>query len=147
MGLDMHLSAELYISPYGDEKKPISDAVKAAIGYEGDLRVQKVTLKVGYWRKANHIHKWFVDNVQGGDDECEAHYVSREKLVELRNLCQEVLRDRQSAPNRLPTKNGFFFGSTDYDDGYFDDCAGTINIIDAALKLSPEWSFEYQSSW
>lgn len=21
-------------------------------------------IEVGYWRKANHIHKWFVDNVQ-----------------------------------------------------------------------------------
>lgn len=25
--------------------------------------------EIGYWRKANHIHKWFVDKVQGGDDD------------------------------------------------------------------------------
>lgn len=27
--------------------------------------------EIGYWRKANHIHKWFVDCVQDGEDDCE----------------------------------------------------------------------------
>lgn len=33
---------------------------------------------VGYWRKANAIHAWFVKNVQGGVDNCQSHEVSKE---------------------------------------------------------------------
>ena len=33
----------------------------------------------GYWRKANQIHKWFVDNVQGGIDDCRPYPVSQSR--------------------------------------------------------------------
>lgn len=46
---------------------------------------------VGYWRKTNHIHNWFVQNVQNGEDDCDTYIVSREKLIELRDACQQVL--------------------------------------------------------
>ena len=48
--------------------------------------------QVGYWRKANHIHKWFVENVQDGIDDCEYHNeVTKETLEELRDVCKKVL--------------------------------------------------------
>lgn len=47
--------------------------------------------EIGYWRKANQIHKWFVDNVQDGQDECEDHVVTKEKAEELLNICNQVL--------------------------------------------------------
>ena len=50
-----------------------------------------VKFVVAYWRKANHIHQWFVENVQGGEDECKPHSVSREQLKELREMCLRVL--------------------------------------------------------
>ena len=46
---------------------------------------------IGYWRKANQIHAWFVEHVQGGEDECNPHDVSREQLEELREVCRRVL--------------------------------------------------------
>jgi hypothetical protein len=46
---------------------------------------------VGYWRKANHIHNWFVENVQCGVDNCGSYIVSRDQLVQLRDACQYVL--------------------------------------------------------
>lgn len=46
---------------------------------------------VGYWRKANQIHNWFVQNVQGGEDDCEFYEVSQSKLIELRDTCQKVI--------------------------------------------------------
>lgn len=46
---------------------------------------------VGYWRKANQIHKWFVENVQDGEDDCKEYYVSREQLEKLREDCQTVI--------------------------------------------------------
>ena len=47
--------------------------------------------EVGYWRKANAIHKWFVDNVQNGEDDCGDYSVSKELLEELLNDCYTVL--------------------------------------------------------
>ena len=48
--------------------------------------------QVGYWRKANQIHNWFVENIQDGIDDCNYHReVTEEDLTELLNVCQKVL--------------------------------------------------------
>lgn len=46
--------------------------------------------EVAYWRKSNMIHKWFVENVQEGDDDCGYYEVSKEKLLELIHKCENV---------------------------------------------------------
>ena len=45
---------------------------------------------VGYWRKANAIHKWFVDNIQDGEDDCGYYEVAPEYLEELLNICKLI---------------------------------------------------------
>ena len=45
---------------------------------------------VGYWRKANAIHKWFVDNIQDGEDDCGYYEVAPEQLEELLNICKLI---------------------------------------------------------
>ena len=109
--------------------------------------VKEVSIDAGYWRKANAIHDWFVKNVQGGEDQCNPHYVSREDLIALKEVCEEVLADRKRTAELLPTASGFFFGSTEYDQYYFDDIKATIEIIDRCLELPTSWEFEYRSSW
>jgi hypothetical protein len=47
----------------------------------------------------------------------------------------------------LPTQSGFFFGSTEFDEWYWQDVKSTIEIIDKCLKMDDTWSFKYQSSW
>ena len=47
--------------------------------------------EVGYWRKANAIHKWFVDNVQDGVDNCEKYLLTKEKLQGLYDICEELM--------------------------------------------------------
>ena len=47
--------------------------------------------EVMYWRKANHIHQWFVDNVQDGEDDCGSYDVSPEHMRQLLDLCNQVL--------------------------------------------------------
>ena len=59
---------------------------------------------VGYWRKANHIHKWFVDNVQDGEDDCREYDVSIEQLHELRNICFDILSKLHGMEIRVPKK-------------------------------------------
>lgn len=52
----------------------------------------RITEQVGYWRKANQIHNWFVENIQDGVDDCNYHReVTEEDLNELLDICKRVL--------------------------------------------------------
>ena len=156
MGLDMYLTGKRYISKHfneGDTERAeaiqkLFPELEGKQGRWGDASpVKEVQIEAGYWRKANQIHDWFVKNVQGGEDECRPHYVSREDLQTLKETCQEVLANRERAAELLPTASGFFFGGTDYDDWYFQDLEQTVRIIEDALELPSSWEFEYRSSW
>lgn len=103
--------------------------------------------EAGYWRKANHIHNWFVTNVQNGVDDCEKYPVSYEKLAELRDLCKKVLDSHDLAESLLPTVSGFFFGSINYDSDYFEDLELSIKVIDQVLQECNHENLYYQSSW
>jgi hypothetical protein len=154
MGLDMYLYASKYTSPAEwrpeAERKKFKDILKAVDGekfVDTDLPSIVIDLKVGYWRKANQIHQWFVDNVQSGEDNCAEYYVDRDKLKELRDLCKLALKDKGKAEELLPTQSGFFFGSTEIDEWYFQDVNATIEIINKCLEMDDTWTFKYQSSW
>jgi len=54
-------------------------------------RITYIVEEVAYWRKANQIHKWFVDNVQDGEDDCKEYYVSHEQLKQLLEIVNIVL--------------------------------------------------------
>jgi hypothetical protein len=110
-------------------------------------KVSYIVEEVGYWRKANQIHQWFVDNVQGGVDDCRDAYVERAKLEELLNLCKIVSIDKDKAEQLLPTASGFFFGGTGYDEWYYEQINETIEILEEALSDTEADHFEYHSSW
>lgn len=145
MGLDMYLTGKRYLHDDA-ENKAVNSNVDLG---QGDFTINEVCIDVGYWRKANMIHQWFVENVQNNEDECRIHHVPRESLKKLYNLCYDIYKDKNvnKAQEVLPTQSGFFFGSTQYDDDYFEDIKLTIDIIDKALKLDERWDFYYQSSW
>ena len=155
MGLDMYLEAEHYVGggweharKSGGEDATRFDAILSAFGTDyGKHRERypegnyiQVAFEVAYWRKANAVHAWFVKHVQGGKDDCQRSYVSRELLAELREVCQKILattvmgdavkeqdgfsgHDYDAHPNvsldtnlansLLPPQSGFFFGGTD----------------------------------
>ena len=70
MGLDMYLI-----------RKPRGTKIDSEELYED----------VGYWRKANQIHNWFVNHVQDGIDDCDYHHeVTKELLEELLDTCETV---------------------------------------------------------
>jgi len=155
MGLDMYLSAEKFIGGYSfmeEKEKETYHSIVNAIEAEGlagkDSPTGTVSLNVGYWRKQNAIHNWFVNNVQGGVDECDKHSVSRESLESLRRLCLEVLKDNSKAMELLPPTAGFFFGGTEIDEYYIEGLKYTVEMITKALDRADEsWTFYYQSSW
>jgi hypothetical protein len=101
------------------------------------------------WRKANAIHKWFVDNVQNGVDDCGQYKVTKEHLIQLHNACNDVLNDNNLAEQLLPTQSGFFFGGVEYDDGYYYDLKETKSEINYILEFKSYCLDElyYSSSW
>jgi hypothetical protein len=152
MGLDMYLYKKNYIWQ-GDWIKPeAKQEVVVKKGGEIDNsikpeRVKYVVEEVGYWRKANQIHRWFVDVVQEGNDNCGSYYVSRDTLEELLDICKQVRDDHSKAEQLLPSASGFFFGGTEYDEWYFDSIDNTISIIEECLEDENADDFEYSSSW
>jgi hypothetical protein len=110
-------------------------------------RVKYIVEEVAYWRKANQIHNWFVQNVQNGIDECQSSYVSREKLEELLDVCKQVEADNDLASTLLPSASGFFFGGTEYDEWYFKDISNTIVYLTEILEDELADEFEYNASW
>jgi hypothetical protein len=155
MGLDMYLLAEKHISGYAfvesterEQYHSVLNTMEATDIADKDSPSADINVTAMYWRKQNAIHSWFVANVQDGNDNCKKHYVSREQLKELRDLCVQVTQDKENADSVLPTADGFFFGGTDYDDYYFEGIKETASRLTVLLNNTPEgWVFNYQSSW
>ena len=153
MGLDMHLSKKTYVQNW--EHHTPEERHEVIVKKGGELvetikahRVKYIEEEVAYWRKANHIHKWFVDNIQGGEDNCNHYYVEIDDLINLLDLCKKVKEDPSKGDELLPTTEGFFFGSTDYDEDYMRDIEYTIEILEEVLseKVKDENGREYYSS-
>lgn len=146
MGLDMYLNAKRYI---WFNEEDVSNAVAQVFPELKNRKVKQVEVEAIYWRKANAIHKWFVENVQAGVDDCGNYSVSRDKLKELLDTCYRVLSFRHLAVEQLPPTEGFFFGSTEVDEWYWQDLEKTAAMIKGILEEFPEehWEFEYHSSW
>ena len=68
-------------------------------------RISNIIEEVGYWRKANAIHNWFVQNVQDGKDECQESYVDSSKLQELYDACVLVRDNTKLVDGQI--KNGY----------------------------------------
>jgi len=151
MGLDMYLRLR-HSTGYGKSFETFDNA------YGSDWKCTTKIYDVIEWRKANAIHKWFVDHVQGGKDDCGRYPVTVENLHKLRADCMAALTyynegDPEGAAAYLPTASGFFFGCTDYDEYYADDLRTTIQVCSKLIKTieSPDrrdfLSVEYESSW
>lgn len=164
MGLDQYLYARKFVSGtnYGrdaegnytsEQNEEFNKIIEAQGLTREDLRDDipsaTIELSVAYWRKVNAVHQWFVDECGDGEDNCQPYYVPREKLVELRDLCQQVLDNPEDAEELLPTQGGFFFGSTEFDEYYIADVKDTVQKLDKVLNNSKfaEWDFQYQASW
>ena len=165
MGLDMYLSARKYVNKIDWNKLDRSeeldydsatfpqynDIVQAAglqdVQQSNEIYGVNVSVNAAYWRKANQIHNWFVENVQNGEDDCGEYYVSHDKLKELLTTCRQALFHKD--PKELMPQAGFFFGSYDIDEYYWEGIKYTIKQLNRLTEL-PEFdtlSFYYQSSW
>lgn len=147
MGLDMSLSAKWFV-PFGKGKVKVTGLKEVT-----EKNIQHIAIEVIYWRKANAIHAWFVKHVQDGNDDCEEYLVNREDIALLLNDLKSVLGSRKNigpskqALSKLPTKSGFFFGGTEYDEYYWEELERTKVELEKCLKMDSNWTFYYSSSW
>lgn len=105
-------------------------------------------LKSWYWRKANQIHNWMVNNVQGGNDDCGLYEVSIDHILELHKEIVFAMATKDTS--NLPPTAGFFFGSTEVDDWYWENLADTKGYLEEMQDLyedNPQTQFFYCASW
>lgn len=182
MGLDMYLTKKTYVKQW-DFKKP-EDQFEVVVKKGGvtypNINPKKVTYveeEVMYWRKANHIHNWFVVNTQDGEDNCQTSYVSREQIEELVDTLRqvkfslenspktkrqvvagysngnevheeiEVYGDTSVAEELLPTASGFFFGGVEYGEYYLETINETLEVLEKELEDVNNTEFYYHASW
>jgi hypothetical protein len=117
------------------------------VALDGDAYLVRATAL--YWRKANHIHRWFVENIQDGVDECQlSRAINGEELAELVERCLLVLKTPLTAAKLLPTESGFFFGGVEYDEYYIDQTKYTVDRLTELVETYPKpLVLRYRSSW
>ena len=173
MGLDMYLYARKYVSkfdytnfkreegvmpPVKEEWKTLATlSPKGLMDNSQDFGGISISFPVGYWRKANAVHGWFVNQMANGVDECQEIPLDRGYLLVLRDSCKAVLEsdkddmEEVAADHGLEPIEGFFFGGKDIDEWYIDSLKYTIEMIDNIFSIVPEgdyeWQFIYQASW
>lgn len=158
----MYLKASKYVSGYSfsdDASKTLYAKLLAAVDLtlddvDASTPSGTINLTVAYWRKANAIHNWFIQNCAKSEDDCRPVYVSRDQLTELVGVCEEAIKaynagNKDEAKNILAPTSGFFFGSTEIDDWYLDDLKLTVEQLNKILKNPKfeKWDFQYQASW
>lgn len=186
MGLDSYLTKRHYVKNWDhmnpEELHQITvKKNKKAVPHINPKKISYVIVDCAYWRKANAIHEWFVQNCQEGQDDCKEYWVSRAQLQELYDACVlvrdnsklvegkiqngykfengkqvpimengKLVEDSSIAEELLPTAEGFFFGSTNYDQYYIDDINDTIKMLGKELAIDygkDEPEYYYRASW
>lgn len=160
MGLDMYLDRVTMFFETSNED--VRDSFPMPVNIKSN-RVKNITENLIYWRKSNQIHNWFVNNVQNGEDNCGTYLVNRDDISSLLAAVTVVLNAKdksldlgiERALALLPPAPGFFFGSTDLDEFYWDDLARTKMELEELLAemdpAAPKGNFyqhyTYASSW
>lgn len=148
MGLDMYLFRTVYVTEIkGDATFYWMDTPVEV----SRTRLHSIEEELGYWRKCNAVHAWFVKNVQNGVDDMGTYSVTEKNLQDLKKVCEDVIARPEDASKLLPTQAGFFLGSVGYDEYYFEDLKKTVEICEQSLKHLANKEiyskFSYHSSW
>lgn len=130
-------------------KKPNIDQVKIKVKMYGSDGCFVIFEEVGYLRKANQIHNWIVKNIQNGVDKCQSSFLRKDQLIQLKQTCNAVLQNFMEAESMLPTKKGFFFGSTGYDYCYLQDVKECYDMCEQIIKNTDfdKHVIIYYASW
>ena len=157
MGLDMYLHKKTYVknwsymTPEELHEVSVKKNGQPVVGIKPE-RVSEISETVGTWRKFNALHGWFVENCQNGEDDCKEYHVDKSQLVDLLEVLKQVQVDFDTtggikAHELFPAESGFFFGSTEYDEWYFENVKETVVLLEELTQEEGDGDFYYQSSW
>lgn len=107
------------------------------------------TKEVGYFRKVNFLIPFFESQLGYEIRNLSKVKIYKEDAEELLRRCNAVLSDHSKAEELLPTQEGFFFGSTDYDEYYFEDVESVGDYVKDTLlpefdKLGSDESIQFE---
>lgn len=85
---------------------------------------------VGYWRNANHIFDWIINNVYEEENDAQDIDISFDQLITLKDLCKKVIKYPKEANDILPVSHVQLFKIEKYTEVYFDILKDTIEIIE-----------------
>ena len=182
MGLDMYLSKKTYVKQWSHNKPEDQYEVsvkKGGVTYPNirTERVSYVTEELMYWRKANQIHGWFVNNTEERQPEIN-YYVTKQDLENLLLTCKNVLTIINNSKKKtvqirsgwssegdtfsdvetfdcvdevcdlLPPTQGFFYGSGEIDEWYKMSIDETVEFLERELPNTlDDDEFDYYASW
>jgi hypothetical protein len=118
------------IHPYTEKILDLPD-LKARLDKEVEMSYEEYN---AYFRKVNFLFYYFDRTLGKMYDQCYA-FVELDDVDDLIDRCEQVLKDHKLAHSLLPTQDGFFFGSTDYDDWYFSDVKDCLKQMKKYRKL------------
>ena len=92
----MYAARRTYVKQWEYQQPEERYSVCVSLGGKPVAAIRPQTISVVeedvmYWRKANHIHNWFVENVQDGNDNCATYHVSPGDLKALLDACERVI--------------------------------------------------------
>ena len=91
---------------------------------------------IAYFRKVNFLYAFFRDSLNKEDSwESGVEYatITKEQIEKLVENCKLVLQNHDRAEELLPTSSGFFFGSLEYNDYYFESVADVLKTFQEVL--------------
>lgn len=130
MGLDMYL----YAVPKSAKIDSLDDFNKFC--EDADARGDDESCEVyAQWRKANAIHGWIADHCKCLEQDV-LYEVTQKDILQLLGTCINVLLNKEKAEKYLPTCQGFFFGTYEYDAWYEYNLMQTIEQLGHALAMN-----------
>lgn len=104
-------------------------------------------LKDYYFRKVNCLQNYFEKKYDVQN--CVPQLISINDITHINNVVKEILKDKnvEKAKELFPIVEGFFYGSTKYDEGYFENLQDIQNVTDEILNTNLEEIDIYYNCW
>ena len=120
---------------YGFERRELKECeVKRVEYWVNEILDSFSTSEDMYFRKVNFLYAYFADRLE--KEQCIVTLDDCQKIIKYAETILET-RDTDIAEKLLPTQSGFFFGSTAYDDYYFEDVR---DVLEQFSEYIEDWT-------
>lgn len=142
MGLDIHidLANRKELEEVQAKNKAISERNDKAYQEHGEKAQYEAAIELNpknsfYFRKFNALVEWANNNV-GNVENCESVELTRTHIELLQNTLNNLTPE--NCATKFPTCEGFFFGSQEYDQWYWEDVESAKEMCAEILETA-DW--------